>query len=61
MRIAKGHAMKREEAKAKFVRAAEEMFDEMWALGEEHPQATFAEIAGKAAPLRRELKDEMPG
>ena len=61
MRIAKGPAMKREEAKAKFVRRAEEMFDEMWEWGEGNPQPTFAEIAGKAALLRRELKGEMPG
>ena len=30
--------MKREEAKAKFVRGAEEMFEEMWEWGEENPQ-----------------------
>ena len=53
--------MKRKEPKAKFVRGAEEMFDEMWAWGEERPQPTFAEIAGKAAPLRWELKGELPG
>ena len=39
--------MKREEAKAKFVRGAEEMFEEMWEWGEEHRQANFNEIAGK--------------
>ncbi len=53
--------MKREEAKAKFVRGAEEMFEEMWAWGEEHPQASFDEIAGKLALMRRELRGEMPG
>ena len=52
--------MKRKEPKAKFVRGAEKMFDEMWAWGEERPQPTFAEIAGKAAPLRQELKGELP-
>ena len=36
---------KREEAKAKFVRGAEEM----WAWGEEHPEASFDEIAGQLA------------
>ena len=51
--------MKRDEAKAKFVRGAEEMFDEMWAWGEEHPQATFDEIAGKAALLRQRPMAEM--
>ena len=51
--------MKREEAKAKFVRGAEAMFEEMWAWGEEHPQASFDEIAGKLA--RRELMGEMLG
>ena len=39
----------------------EEMFAEMWAWGEGHPQPTLDEIAGKAAPLRRELKGELPG
>ena len=53
--------MKGEEAKAKFVHGAEEIFDEIWEWGEGHPQPTFAEIAGKAAPLRRELKGELPG
>ena len=57
----KGSEMKREEAKAKFVCGAEEMFDEMWAWGEERPQATFDEIAGKVALLRRELMGEMLG
>ncbi len=51
--------MKREKAKAKFVRGAEEMFDEMWEWGEEHPQATFDEIAGKVTLLRRELMGEL--
>ena len=60
MRIAKGPAMKREEAKAKFVRRAEEMFDEMWEWGEGNPQPTLDEIAGKAALLRRVLMGEMP-
>ncbi len=53
--------MKREKVKAKFVRGAEEMFDEMWEWGEEHPQATFDEIAGKVALLRQELMGEMLG
>ncbi len=53
--------MKREEPKAKHARAAEEMFVEMWALGEGHPQPTFDETAGKAALLRRELMGVMPG
>ena len=53
--------MKREEAKAKFVRGAEEMFEEMWAWGEERPQATFDEITDKMARLRRELMGEMLG
>ena len=53
--------MKREEPKAKHARAAEEMFVEMWALGEGHPQPTFAEMAGRAALRQRELKGEMPG
>ena len=39
----------------------EEMFDEICALGEGHPQPTFAEIAGKAALRRRELKGELTG
>ena len=49
--------MKREEAKAKFVRGAEEM----WEWGEEHPQASFDEIAGKLALLRRELMGDDAG
>ena len=53
--------MKREEAKAKFVRGAEEMFEEMWEWGEENPQASFDEMAGKLAGLRRELMGEMLG
>ena len=53
--------MKREEAKAKFVRGAEEMFEEMWEWGEEHPQATFDDITEKMARLRRELMGEMLG
>ncbi len=53
--------MKREEMKAKFVCGAEEMFDEMWEWGEEHPQATFDEIAGKVTLLRRALMGEMLG
>ena len=53
--------MKREEAKAKFVRGAEAMFEEMWEWGEEHPQASFDEIAGKLALKRRELMGEMLG
>ncbi len=53
--------MKGEEAKAKYVRTAEEMFAEMWALGEGHPQPTLDEMAGKAALRRRQLMDEMPG
>ena len=43
------------------LRRPEEMFAEMWAWGEGHPQPTLDEIAGKAAPLRRELMGEMPG
>ncbi len=53
--------MRREEAKAKFVRGAEEMFEEMWEWGEEHPQATLDEITEKMARLRRELMEEAPG
>lgn len=53
--------MKREEAKAKFIRGAEEMFEEMWAWGEEHPQATFDDITEKMAQARRELMGEMLG
>ena len=53
--------MKREEAKGKFVRGAEEMFEEMWEWGEENPQASFDEIAGKLALKRRELMGEMLG
>ena len=53
--------MKREEAKAKFVCGAEEIFDEMWQWGEEHAQASFDEIAGKVTFLRRELMGEMLG
>ena len=53
--------MKREEAKAKFVRGAGEMFEEMWEWGEEHPQATFDEITEKMAQKRRELMGEMLG
>ena len=52
--------MKREEAKAKFVRRPEEMLDEIWALGEGHLQPVFDELAGKAALRRRELMGEMP-
>ena len=33
----------------------------MWEWGEEHPQASFDEIAGKLALLRRELMGEMLG
>ena len=39
----------------------EEMFVEMWAWGEGHPQPPLDEIAGKAALLRRELKGELTG
>jgi len=53
--------MKREEAKAKFIRGAEEMFEEMWAWGEEYPQATFDDITEKMAQARRELMGEMLG
>ena len=56
-----GSKMKREEAKAKFVRGAEEMFEEMWAWGEEHPEASFDEIAGQLARKRRALMGEMLG
>ncbi len=45
----------------KFVRGDEEMLDEIWARGEGHLQPAFAELTGKAALLRRELKSEMPG
>ncbi len=47
--------MKREEAKAKFMRGAEEMFEAMWDWGEEHPEASFDEIAGKLSQERRAL------
>ena len=53
--------MKREEAKAKFIRGAEEMFEAMWEWGEEHPEASFDEIAGKLSQERRELMGEMLG
>ncbi len=47
--------MKRDEAKAQHARAAEEMFDERWAWGEERPQPTLDEMAGKAALRRPEF------
>ena len=53
--------MNREKAKAKFMRGAEEMFEEMWDWGEEHPEASFDEIAGKLSRERRELMGEMLG
>lgn len=53
--------MKREEAKAKSVRGAEEMFETMWEWGEEHPEATFDEIVGKLSQERRALMREMLG
>ncbi len=53
--------MRREEAKAKFVRGAEEMFEAMWEWGEEHSEASFDEIAGKLSQERRALMGEMLG
>ena len=53
--------MNREEAKAKFMRGVEEMFETMWDWGEAHPEASFDEIAGKLAPERRALMGEMLG
>ena len=47
--------MKREEAEAKFVRGAKEMFAKLWECGEEHPEATFDEIVGKLSQERRAL------
>ena len=37
------------------------MFEEMWEWGEENPQASFDEMAGKLSGLRRELMGEMLG
>ena len=46
--------MNREEEKARSVLGAEAMSDAMWEWGDEYPQATSDEIAGKAALLMRE-------
>ena len=37
------------------------MFEVKWEWGEEHPQASFDEIASKMALMRRELMGEMLG
>ena len=53
--------MNREKAKAKFMRGAEEMLRRCGIGGEEHPEASFDEIAGKLSQERRELMGEMLG
>lgn len=53
--------MEREEAEAKFVRGAKEVFATLWGWGEEHPEATFDEIVGKLSQERRALMGEMLG
>ena len=37
------------------------MFEAMWEWGEEHPEASFDEIAGKLSQERRALMGEMLG
>lgn len=47
--------MSRQEEKAAFMREAEEMYEGLRLWRDEHPEATFDEIAAQTTPLRREL------
>ncbi len=51
--------MDRDKAKAKFMRKVEEVFKEVWKWGEEHPEASFDEIAGRLSEERQALMEEM--
>lgn len=49
----------REKAKARLQQAMGQMHDELWVWREEHPQATFDEIAAQVTPRRRAVIAEL--
>ena len=49
----------REKAKAELQQAIGQMYDELWQWREEHPQASFDEIAAQVTPRRRAVVAEM--
>ena len=52
--------MSREERRKVFLAHAEEIFEEMEAWYDEHPNASFGEIEEKARQLRREAMGKTP-
>jgi hypothetical protein len=49
----------REKVKARLQQAMGQMYDELWIWGEEHPQASFDEIAAQVTPQRRAVMAEL--
>lgn len=49
----------RDKEKARLQQAFEQMYDELWAWREAHPEATFDEIAAQVTPRRRAVMAEM--
>lgn len=45
--------------KARLRQCFEQMYDELWAWREEHPEATFDEIAAQVTPRRRGVMAEV--
>ncbi len=51
--------MDRDKAEAKFMRKVKERFEAIWEWGEEHPEASFDEIAGRLSEEQQALMEEM--
>lgn len=51
--------MQSSEEKAMFLQEAEAMYEELQAWREEHPEASFDEIASQVTPRRRKLMGEL--
>ena len=49
----------RDKEKVRLRQSFEQMYDELWAWREEHPEATFDEIASQVTPQRRAVMAEV--
>jgi DNA repair exonuclease SbcCD ATPase subunit len=54
-----GEMSRREKEKEKLQQAIGAMYDKLWQWREEHPQASFDEIAAQVTPQRREVMAEL--
>ena len=54
-----GVGIKRDKDKEGIISAVEQMYDELQAWREEHPEASFDEIAAQVTPRRRALVGEL--